>query len=75
MRWLLRKGLLDELALMVRSVVVGSGMRLFDEITEALDIKLVTSTPLITGAVALTYEPARAISERSPFADAAARCA
>lgn len=72
-RWLLRNGLLNELALMVCPVVVGAGMRLFDDITEALDFKLVTSKPLSTGAVALTYQPATATSEWSSFPDAAAR--
>jgi dihydrofolate reductase len=59
-RSLLRVGLLDELALMVHPIVLGSGMRLFDEITEKISLKLVDSTTLSTGVLGVTYQPARA---------------
>jgi len=52
---LLRAGLLDELSLMVHPVVLGSGMRLFEEITEQVSIELVESRTLSTGVLAVTY--------------------
>jgi dihydrofolate reductase len=58
-RSLLRAGLLDELALGVVPIVVGSGMRLFDEITDQVPLELVESRTLSTGVLALTYRPAR----------------
>jgi dihydrofolate reductase len=57
-RSLLRDGLLDELSLNICPVVVGSGMRLFDEITHPLRLKLVDSRTLSTGVVGVTYQPA-----------------
>ncbi|HEV2014539.1 MAG TPA: dihydrofolate reductase family protein [Candidatus Dormibacteraeota bacterium] len=59
-RSLLRDGLLDELSLNICPVVVGSGMRLFDEITDQLHLKLVDSRTLNTGVVGVTYQPASA---------------
>lgn len=59
-RSLLRDGLLDELSLNVCPVVVGSGMRLFDEITNQVRLKLVDSRTLSTGVVGVTYQPASA---------------
>ena len=57
-RSLLRDRLLDELNLNICPVVVGSGMRLFDEITDLLPLKLVNSTTLSTGVLGVTYQPA-----------------
>ncbi len=57
-RSLLRDDLLDELALMVHPVVVGSGRRLFEEGGEPKGLKLVESKTFGTGVVSLTYEPA-----------------
>lgn len=54
-RSLLRDGLLDELSLMIQPVVVGSGMRLFDETTSLLSLKLVESRTLGTGVLSVTY--------------------
>ena len=71
-RWLLRNGLLDELALMVCPVVVGSGMHLFDELNGQREFELVQSAPLSTGALAVTYRPATAAGESVSFPDAAA---
>jgi dihydrofolate reductase len=56
-RSLLREGLLDELSLAICPVVVGSGMRLFEEITEQVPLKLVESRALSTGVLAATYQP------------------
>lgn len=55
-RSLLRDGLLDELSLNICPVVVGSGMRLFEGITEPLRLKLVDSTTLSNGVVGVTYQ-------------------
>ena len=57
-RSLLREGLLlDELSLAICPLVVGSGMRLFDELTEQVRLKLVESRALSTGVLAATYQP------------------
>lgn len=59
-RSLLRDGLLDELSLMVHPIVVGSGMRLFDEMTDQVGLKLVKSTTLSAGVLSVTYQPVSA---------------
>ena len=59
-RSLLREGLLDELNLGVAPIVVGSGMRLFDEITERVPLELVESRALGTGLLAVNYQAASA---------------
>lgn len=59
-RSLLRDGLLDELNLNVCPVLVGSGMRLFEGITEPVRLKLVDSKTLSTGVLGVTYQPASA---------------
>jgi dihydrofolate reductase len=56
--WLLRAGLLDELSLLIAPIVLGSGLRLFDEITERMPLALSESVTLRTGAVSVTYRPA-----------------
>lgn len=55
-RSLLRDRLLDELNLNICPVVVGSGMRLFDDVTDQMRLKLVDSTTLTNGVVGVTYE-------------------
>jgi dihydrofolate reductase len=57
-RALVREGLLDVLSLNVCPVVVGSGMRLFDGITDQIHLTLVSSATLTNGVVGLTYGPA-----------------
>ncbi len=59
-RSLLRDGLLDELSLSICPIVVGSGMRLFDGLTDQIRLKLVHSTTLSTGLLGVTYQPERA---------------
>ena len=59
-RSLLRDGLLDELSIMLVPIVVGSGMRLFDDMTDQLALELVESRALSTGMLSVTYQPARA---------------
>jgi dihydrofolate reductase len=56
-RWLLVNGLLDQLSLSICPIVVGSGMRLFDEVTQPVRLKLVHETSLSTGVIGATYEP------------------
>jgi dihydrofolate reductase len=57
-RSLLREGLLDELSLMVHPIVLGSGMRLLEEMTGQLNLRLVASAALSTGVLSVTYQPA-----------------
>jgi dihydrofolate reductase len=57
-RSLLRDGLLDELALMIQPVVVGSGLRLFDEPTEPMRLDVVDSRTLGSGVLSVVYRPA-----------------
>ncbi len=59
-RSLLRDGLLDELALLICPVVVGSGLRLFDGMTRQVELELVESRTFSTGALSATYQPASA---------------
>jgi dihydrofolate reductase len=59
-RSLLRDGLLDELSLAVHPIVVGAGMRLFDEMNGQVRLELVASTTLSSGVLSLTYRPVRA---------------
>jgi dihydrofolate reductase len=58
-RALLEQGLVDELRLMVFPVVLGSGMRLFEETSAPRPLRLAESRPVgPDGVVILTYEPA-----------------
>ena len=50
----------DELALVVHPVVLGTGMRLFDEMTGQISLKLMDSRALSTGVLSVTYQPASA---------------
>jgi dihydrofolate reductase len=59
-RWLLRRGLLDRLDLLVFPVVLGTGKRLFSEPDGQLELALTGSEVFSTGVVHLSYEPARA---------------
>lgn len=56
-RWLLDKGLLDELRLLVHPIVVGSGQRLFED-TSTHKLVLADSAALTSGVLNLTYTPA-----------------
>jgi len=49
--------LVDELRLMVFPVLLGSGKRLFDEVSEKKPLRLVGSQTLGDGIALLTYEP------------------
>jgi dihydrofolate reductase len=56
-RSLLRDGLLDELNLMIAPIVVGAGMQLLAEMNR-VPLKLLQSSALSGGVLAVTYEPA-----------------
>jgi dihydrofolate reductase len=58
-RSLLGLGLLDELRLLLFPVVVGSGQRLFDKVTERVPLTLLDSRTFSGGVVRLTYQPPR----------------
>jgi dihydrofolate reductase len=58
-RQLLAAGLLDELHLLVHPIVVGKGMRLFDE-GDSIPLKLLSSKTFETGVLYLVYAPAEA---------------
>lgn len=55
-RFLIANGLLDILNLNICPVVVGCGMRLFDDMDISFKMKLVHSTILQTGAIGATYQ-------------------
>ena len=59
---LLREGLLDELAIMIAPVVVGSGMRLFEDAGEGFELELADSEVLGPGVLSATY---RSVLDRS----------
>ena len=56
-RWLLANGLLDELALLMHPIAVGSGQRLFED-TDTYPLRLVHSEALDSGVLHLRYAPA-----------------
>jgi dihydrofolate reductase len=56
-RWLLANKLLDELALLVHPIAVGSGHRLFED-TATYPLELLSSEALKTGVLHVRYAPA-----------------
>ena len=76
-RSLLHEGLLDELNLTFCPEIVGSGMRLFDEIADRVKLTVERSKVLGNGAISVTYRPARsgqqATVQTLHFPDAASR--
>jgi dihydrofolate reductase len=59
-RWLLREGLVDELNLLVHSIVVGDGLaRLFPQDEPGIPLELLSSQTFKTGVLNLSYAPAR----------------
>jgi len=56
-RWLLANGLLDELALLVHPIAVGSGQRLFED-TATHPLTLLHSETLDSGVLHVRYAPA-----------------
>jgi dihydrofolate reductase len=59
-RTLIRDHLLDELRLFVHPVVVGSGVRLFDDESDPVELALADSHAYANGVIALTYRPSSA---------------
>jgi dihydrofolate reductase len=58
-----RLGLIDEYNLTIRPVVLGSGMPLFKDMAEPLNLALTSTRTYDTGAVALTYQLAETEDE------------
>jgi dihydrofolate reductase len=56
-RNLLREGLLDQLDLMIHPIVLGSGARLFDDVSGRIPLQVVESTTFKTGVISATYVP------------------
>jgi dihydrofolate reductase len=56
-RWLIREGLLDELALLVHPIAVARGQRLFED-TGTVPLRLVEHRALGSGVLLLRYAPA-----------------
>jgi dihydrofolate reductase len=56
-RSLVKEALIDEYHLIVHPIALGKGLPLFSDLPAPLDLKLVSSTPLDTGAVAQVYRP------------------
>jgi dihydrofolate reductase len=54
-----RLGLIDEYQLNVQPIVLGSGLPLFKNINERLDLKLLKTKTFASGAVTLYYVPAK----------------
>jgi len=54
-RFLIQHGLLDLLSLSICPVVVGCGMRLFDDMDISFKLQLIQTTSLKTGAIGATY--------------------
>ncbi|WP_418955463.1 dihydrofolate reductase family protein [Streptomyces tritici] len=59
-RQLLAAGVLDELNLLVHPVVVGKGLRLFEESETPVPLRLLSSRAFGTGVLDLVYAPASA---------------
>ena len=62
MRWLLGEGLVDELALLVHPIVVGTGAKLFPDGTQMQTLELAESSTLPTGVLHLVYRPKERLS-------------
>ncbi len=55
---LIQAGLIDELYLFVNPVVLGSGLTIFKDVDQRLDLRLMKSIPFDCGILLLHYEPA-----------------
>lgn len=54
---LVKHGLIDEYRLLIHPVVLGSGLRLFPEREQPMNLRLVSSTRFDKGAIANVYRP------------------
>ncbi|MFN6963458.1 MAG: dihydrofolate reductase family protein [Pyrinomonadaceae bacterium] len=52
-------GLIDEYQLGIQPMVIGSGLTLFKNITDRLDLELLNTKPFASGVIILYYEPTR----------------
>jgi dihydrofolate reductase len=57
LRWLLERGLVDELNVLTHPVILGDGLRLFPERGPLLDLTLVESRSTPAGVTIQTYRP------------------
>lgn len=62
LRWLLDRGLVDELNLRIVPVVVGDGLRLFPEHGGMRRLTLIDSRATPSGVILQTYRPARQVA-------------
>ncbi|WP_295791815.1 dihydrofolate reductase family protein [Mucilaginibacter sp.] len=53
---LIKHNLIDEYQLFINPTIIGSGMAIFKDVAEKLNLKLVKATPFNCGVVALMYE-------------------
>jgi dihydrofolate reductase len=65
-RFLLLNGLLDLLSLNICPVVIGSGLRLFDDMTSMVNLKLMHSSIMSTGVIGATYSPHGSADQEAP---------
>jgi dihydrofolate reductase len=54
--------LIDEYQLVVQPIILGSGLPLFKNITDRIDLKLLKTKPFGCGAIVLYYEPSKTLS-------------
>ena len=52
-------GLIDEYQLVVQPIIIGSGLPLFKNISDRVDLKLLKTKTFDFGAIALYYEPTK----------------
>jgi dihydrofolate reductase len=75
LRTLMREHLLDELRLYVHPLVVGSGIRLFDDDSDLVELALLDSHAYENGVISITYKPTGASDTDSTVREARQRVA
>lgn len=55
-------GLIDEYQLCIHPIILGHGLRLFRDIADRIDLRLIKSKTFGTGVIALYYEPVKSQS-------------
>lgn len=71
LRFLLERGLVDELNVLLAPTVLGAGLRLFPERGPAYDLGLVASRPTPSGSTILTFRPGGTVA--APGGDQSSR--